>query len=72
MARKGRAVTGVMRGIVHRIDVRKACEIHQKGAQHCRADSSDDALALSGRGGSGLGTAGADGHGASLWSDSGR
>ena len=76
MARKGSAVTCIVRRVVHGIDMREAGEVDQEGPQHGSADSGHKALALSGGsccGGSsgGVGTAGADGHGASLWSDSG-
>ena len=64
-------MTGVVRGIVYRVNVRKAREVNEKRSQHGSADSRNDALALGGRGRCRLCTAGADGHGASLGSDSG-
>ena len=72
MAREGGAVTGVMGRIVDRIDMREPGEVDKKGSQHRSADSSHNALALSGSGSSGMGTAGANGHGACLWSDDGQ
>ena len=61
-----------MGSIVHRCNMREAGEVNQQGTQHGSADSGYDSLALGGTGSSGVSTAGADGHGASLWSDSGR
>jgi len=76
MARKGGAVTGIVRGVVHRFDVRETGEIHKAGAKDRRTHGGGQALSQ-GRGGAGdalVGVAGGaadDRHGASLWSVSG-
>ena len=72
MARKGGAVTGVMSCVVHGIDMRKTGEVNEESAQYGSADSGHDTLALGGATRSGVGTAGADGHGACLGSDDGQ
>ena len=72
MAREGGAVTGVMSCVVHGIDMRKTGEVNEESAQYGSADSGHDTLALGGATRSGLGTAGADGHGACLGSDDGQ
>ena len=72
MARKGGAVTGVMSCVVNGIDMGETGEVDEERAQYGSADSSDDALALGGAGSGGMGTAGADGHGACLGSDDGQ
>ena len=72
MARKGGAVTGVMRCVVNSVNMRKTGEIDEQSAQYGSADSGHDTLALGGGTRGGLGTAGADGHGACLGSDDGQ
>ena len=52
MAREGRAVTGVVRSVVDRIDMREAGEVDQKCTQQEGADGSRQALGLNGSGGS--------------------
>lgn len=77
MARKGRAVTSIVRGVVYRFDVRETGEIHQASAEDRRTKSGGQALAQ-GSGGAdralfiGVAAGAADDrHGASLWSVSG-
>ena len=72
MAREGGAVTGVMGRVVDRIDMREPGKVHEKSAQHGSADSGHNALALGSGSSGGMGTAGADGHGACLGSDDGQ
>ena len=72
MARKGGAVTGVMSCVVHGIDMRETGEVNEESAQYGSADSGNDTLALGGGTRRGVGTAGADGHGACLGSDDGQ
>ena len=72
MARKGGAVTGVMSCVVHGINMRETGEINEESAQYRSADGGHDTLALGGGARSGVGTAGADGHGACLGSDDGQ
>ena len=60
MAREGGAVTRVVCGIVHRVNMGKAREVNEKRPKHGCADSRYDTLAVSGGGGCGLCTAGAD------------
>ena len=52
MAREGGAVTGIVRGIVHRLDVREAGEIHKAGAEDRRTRGGGQALSQ-GRGAAG-------------------
>ena len=53
MARKGRAVTGVMRCIVNGLDMREACKVDEESSQHRGTDGDGKALAAGGRGGGG-------------------
>ena len=77
MARECGAVTGIVRGVVYRFDVRETGEIHKASAKNRRTKSGGQALAQ-GSGGADralfIGVAGGaadDRHGASLWSVSG-
>ena len=72
MAREGGAVTGVMGRIVNRIDMGEPGEVNEKSPQYRSTDSRHNALALGGSGRGGMGTAGADRHGACLRSDDGQ
>ena len=44
MARERGAVTGIVRGIVYRFDVRETGEIHKAGTQDRRADGCGQTL----------------------------
>lgn len=66
MARKCRAVTGVMGGVMNRVDVGEAGKVYEEGPQHSSADSGYDALALGGWRSNCMGATGTGGHGACL------